>query len=58
MTTWSPVHVAFCHLVIKATEGETEVSTRPEMTEKSHGSETGINTSLSCFTFWDNGGET
>lgn len=51
MTTWSPVHVAFCHLVIKATEGETEVSTRPEMTEKSHGSETGINTSLSCFTF-------
>ena len=41
--TWSPVHVPFCHLVIKGTKGEAEVSARPEMTEKSHASETGAN---------------
>lgn len=37
------MRVPLCHLVIKGTEGETEVSMCPEMSEKSHASETGAN---------------
>ena len=43
MITWDPVRVPLCHLVIEGTEGETEVSAHPEMSEKSHASETGGN---------------
>ena len=43
MITWDPVRVPLCHLVIEGTEGETEVSAHPEMSEKSHASETGAN---------------